>query len=161
MEMVVWRVSSKIMVWEGLGVSWARISPRIGARIRPRWVKMAPSWSRNSPSWTMLAPKWRNGAQDGASWVDLRLIWGRFWSYFCIYFQWKTHQNKYWFFNDFWVDFDWMFRPFWMRFGMFFRWLFLSHFRCDFVRILGAFCGSSTLILAIPSMRKRVFWNSA
>ena len=84
-----------------------------------------------------------------------------FWSYFCIYFRWKTHQNKYWFFNDFWVDFEWIVGPRLMFFCMFFRWLFLSHFRCDFVRILGAFCGSSTLILAIPSMRKRVFWNSA
>ena len=83
-----------------------------------------------------------------------------FWSYFCIYFRWKTHQNKIDFLMIL-IDFEWMLGPFWMLFVTFFWWFVLSHFRCDFVRILEAFCGSSTFIFAIHSMSKRVFWNSA
>ena len=103
-----------------------------------------------------------SGSEKLVRWTPSGLPkWGHFGVIFVYIFVGKRINKKYGFFNDFGVDFEWILGPFWMPFGMFFHRFFLSHFRCDSVRILEAFCGSSTLIFAIPSMRKRVFWNSA
>ena len=55
--------------------SWARISLRIVARIRPRWVQLSPSCNGSDQSWNMLALRWRPGAQLDA----FGSVWGRFW----------------------------------------------------------------------------------